>query len=68
MAMPEKMAPATKYGGKIVACQPGMTDVAKSQLTMVWTESTSGRRQPGEQQVHDLVVHARSGTSRSSRG
>ena len=23
MAKPEKMAPATKYGGKIVECQPG---------------------------------------------
>ena len=25
IAKPEKMAPATKYGGKIVVCQPGMT-------------------------------------------
>src|SRR4029453_13479981 len=40
--MPEKMAPATKYGGKIVVCQPGTTAVAKSGETMVWTESTSG--------------------------
>jgi hypothetical protein len=23
IAKPEKMAPATKYGGKIVVCQPG---------------------------------------------
>ena len=36
------MAPATKYGGKIVACQPGTTPTAKSKLTTVWTESTSG--------------------------
>ena len=42
MANPEKMAPATKYGGKIVVCQPGITDVAKSKLTMEWTLSTSG--------------------------
>ena len=42
MAKPEKIAPATKYGGKIVVCQPGMTDVAKSKLTTVWTLSTSG--------------------------
>ena len=46
MAMPEKIAPATKYGGKIVACQPGITAVAKSQLTMVWTETTSGVARP----------------------
>src|SRR5713101_4440040 len=43
---PEKTAPATKYGGKIVACQPGSTDVAKSMLTIVWTEITSGVASP----------------------
>ncbi len=32
-AKPEKIAPATKYGGKMVVCQPGITDVAKSKLT-----------------------------------
>ena len=42
MANPPKIAPATKYGGKMVVCQPGTTDVAKSKLTMVCTESTSG--------------------------
>lgn len=36
------MAPATKYGGKIVVCHPGITDVAKSIDTMVCTESTNG--------------------------
>ena len=46
MAKPENTAPATKYGGKIVVCQPGMTDVAKSKDTMVWTESTSGVDRP----------------------
>src|SRR5512146_2792350 len=46
IAMPEKMAPATKYGGKIVACQPGITAVAKSQLTIVCTEMTSGVPNP----------------------
>ena len=46
IAKPEKMAPATKYGGKIVVCQPGMTDTAKSNETMVWTESTSGVARP----------------------
>ena len=40
--MPEKIAPATKYGGKIVVCQPGTTAVAKSMLTMLWTDSTRG--------------------------
>ncbi len=46
IAKPENTAPATKYGGKIVVCQPGMTDVAKSNDTMVWTESTSGVDRP----------------------
>jgi hypothetical protein len=40
------MAPATKYGGKIVVCHPGMTDVAKSKLTIVCTERTSGVANP----------------------
>ena len=38
--------PATKYGGKIVACQPGRSDTAKSKLTIVCTESTSGVERP----------------------
>src|SRR5262245_10887934 len=42
MPMPEKMAPATKYGGKIVACQPGVSAIAKSKDTTECTESTSG--------------------------
>ena len=42
MAKPEKIAPATKYGGKIVACQPGMSETAKSKLTTECTDSTSG--------------------------
>ncbi len=32
---PEKIAPATKYGGKIVVCHPGITETAKSKLTIV---------------------------------
>src|SRR6476619_805600 len=40
------MAPATKYGGKIVACQPGITDTAKSKLTTVCTGRTSGVARP----------------------
>jgi hypothetical protein len=46
MAKPEKMAPATKYGGKIVVCQPGMTEVAKSKDTMVCTDNTRGVLRP----------------------
>ena len=34
MAKPENTAPATKYGGKMVVCQPGNFDTAKSKLTM----------------------------------
>jgi hypothetical protein len=46
MPNPEKIAPATKYGGKIVVCQPGMSYTAKSNDTMVCTESTSGVEMP----------------------
>ena len=35
IAKPEKIAPATKYGGKMVVCQPGTMDVAKSKDTIV---------------------------------
>ena len=42
IAKPEKTAPATKYGGKIVVCQPGITEVAKSNDTIVCTDSTNG--------------------------
>src|SRR3989304_1578636 len=40
------MAPATKYGGKIVACQPGMMPIEKSKLMTEWTDSTSGVARP----------------------
>jgi len=40
--------PATKYGGNIVVCQPGITDVAKSNDTMVCTESTNGVAKPAK--------------------
>jgi hypothetical protein len=40
------MAPATKYGGKIVVCQPGIMATAKSKLMTVCTESTSGVAKP----------------------
>jgi hypothetical protein len=48
MAKPEKIAPATKYGGKMVVCHPGITDVAKSKDTMVCTESTKGVAKPAK--------------------
>src|SRR4026208_1595144 len=35
------MAPATKYGGKIGVCQPGLVAIAKSNDTTECTESTS---------------------------
>ena len=46
MPNPEKIAPATKYGGKIVVCQPGSCDTAKSSDTMECTDSTSGVERP----------------------
>src|SRR6476469_2273631 len=42
MPMPEKMAPATKYGGKIVVCHPGVSAIAKSKDTTECTDNTSG--------------------------
>ena len=30
----------------MVVCQPGITDVAKSKDTMVWTDSTKGVAKP----------------------
>ena len=42
MAKPEKIAPATKYGGKIVVCHPGSWETAKSKETTLCTERTSG--------------------------
>ena len=42
MAKPEKIAPATKYGGNIVVCHPGSRDVAKSIDTILCTDNTSG--------------------------
>ena len=53
MAKPEKIAPATKYGGNIVVCHPGTTEVAKSKLTIVCTESTSGVAIPANTKERD---------------
>ena len=46
MANPEKIAPATKNGGKIVECQPGKIAIVKSKDTIVCTETTSGVASP----------------------
>ena len=46
MAKPENTAPDTKYGGKMVVCHPGITEVAKSMETMECTENTSGVAMP----------------------
>ena len=46
IANPENIAPATKYGGNIVVCQPGITEVAKSMETIVWTDKTRGVAKP----------------------
>ncbi len=47
IAKPEKMAPATKYGGKIVVCQPGMHRRREVEAdTIECTESTSGVESP----------------------
>src|SRR5690348_12833153 len=53
IAKPEKIAPATKYGGKMVVCHPGITEVAKSKLTIVCTESTSGVARPANTNESD---------------
>ena len=40
---PECTAPMTKYGAKMVLCQPGTEVTAKSQDTMECTETKIGR-------------------------
>src|SRR5262245_39768514 len=40
--MPEKIAPTTKYGPKMVECHIGITVIAKSHDTIVWTETATG--------------------------
>ena len=42
MANPEKIAPATKYGGNTVVCHPGSSETAKSIDTIECTDRTSG--------------------------
>ena len=40
--MPLKIAPATKYGPKIVECHIGTGAIEKSNETIVWTETATG--------------------------
>ena len=48
IATPEKIAPATKYGAKIVLCHPGSCAMAKSHDTTLCTEITSGVASPAK--------------------
>ncbi len=66
IAKPLKTAPATKYGGKIVACQPGSWAVAKSKLTTECTESTSGVARAAQQDVRLLIAVPVAGRAASS--
>src|SRR5450759_379893 len=43
-AQPEYNAPATKYGGNEVMCQPGCCDIAKSDATMECPDTARGIR------------------------
>ena len=53
----EKIAPATKYGGKIVECQPGSDARSRSRDdTIAVHRDHERRREPGEQAVGDAVV------------
>ena len=52
-AMPLKIAPATKYGPKIVECHIGTSAIEKSNDTMVCTETATGM-------MHRHDLHRRS--------
>ncbi len=41
-AVPEKIAPITKYGPKMVLCQPGRSVIPKTHDTTVCTEIATG--------------------------
>ena len=58
MAKPEKIAPATKYGGKMVVCQPGRMEMREVQGHDGVHREDQRRRQAGEQQVGDLCSGA----------
>ena len=51
MANPEKIAPATKYGGKIVECQPGRIADREVERHDRVHRDDQRRRQAGQEQV-----------------
>ena len=56
IAKPPKMAPATKYGGKIVVCQPESRRWRSRIDTTECTERTSGVERPARIEIGHLVV------------
>ena len=50
------MAPATKYGGKIVVCQPGTMPIGEVEADDGVHREHQRRRQAGQQQVRRLVA------------
>ena len=56
IAKPEKMAPATKYGGKIVVCQPGSDRGREVERHDGVHREHQRRREAGQDQVGLLVV------------
>ena len=56
IAKPAKMAPATKYGGKIVACQPGTIADGEVEADDRVHRHHQRRREPRQQQVRRLVA------------
>ena len=57
-AMPEKIAPTTKYGPKIVLFQPGVRVIAKSQDTIVCTETATGMIATARMRIpHSRLCH-----------
>src|ERR1019366_10748569 len=60
-AQPEYRAPATKYGGNEVVCQPGCCDTAKSVATIECTETARGiNRQARVRYVTLKLAHCQS--------
>jgi hypothetical protein len=57
IAKPPNMAPATKYGGKIVVCQPGSCRDGEVERHDRVHGEHERRREGGEQEVGLLEVH-----------
>ncbi len=56
MANPPKIAPATKYGGKMVVCQPGTTLRGEVERHDGVHREHQRRRKRGEEQVRHLIM------------